>query len=319
MKTQEILTVAETPAGIHLLFITFDDADTASALGHVYRVSFDNHDTAEPLQLLATNDTLRAMWASPAGHLWVASADGFVGTTAPVNWPAAPGVDYQALNGSDPWHATALPRRPHDGLPPNVTALWGTGDDDVFAAAYGGHIYRWDGAAWSLVHDAGPSGRTSVSAFGGTGPRDVYAAGQARTLLHWDGQAFSPVQVPGTPANETLSGVVALPDGSVLVAGSGNAGRILHGTAAGGFTELCTTPHALVGMVGVAGRVFLALPHGAAELVGHQVQVLRDTFQTASVSGGRRRVFFIEPAQESPRYIQHDLDADDRPWWRFAF
>jgi hypothetical protein len=37
MKTDEILSVAETPAGVHLLFLSFEEPDIASAIGGVPR------------------------------------------------------------------------------------------------------------------------------------------------------------------------------------------------------------------------------------------------------------------------------------------
>ena len=93
----------------------------------------------EPVQVLATNDTLRTMWASPQGSLWVASASGSVGTTAEVSWPSpTSGADYKTMGPSPEWHVTDLPRVKISGLRPNVTALWGTSDSDVYAGTYGG-------------------------------------------------------------------------------------------------------------------------------------------------------------------------------------
>jgi hypothetical protein len=320
MKQSDIISVAETPEGVHLLFIDYAIEDPASATGSVYRVPFDRESAAAPLPLLGTGDTLRTLWASPEGHLWVASANGYVGTTAPVDWPPAPKAAYDTMNDTVPWTVTALPRTPHDGLPPNVTHLWGTGDDNVFAAVYGGHIYHWDGVAWKVTHDAGPSpyGK-GIRAFGGSGPNDVYAVGVARTLLHWNGEAWRALAVPGTAANEGLTGVVIQPDGSVLISASGNEGRLLQGSAADGFTELCQTPLQLIGMVLVAGRVFIALPGGAAEWVDGQVQMRKDNFQASAIFAGRRRAYFIESTQETPRFVEYSVDIIEQPWWRYSF
>ena len=129
--SSEILSVAETPRAIYLLFIDYEEGDIASAIGHVHTVPGTRGDNVDPTQVLATNDTLRTMWASPSGAIWVASADGNVGTTAKVKWAAAAaGVDYMTVEGPK-WSVTTLPRLKTSKLPPNVTALWGTSDNDV--------------------------------------------------------------------------------------------------------------------------------------------------------------------------------------------
>lgn len=125
MGTSEILTVAENAEGLYLLFIDGDASNMASATDTLYRYArIGRGVSAEPLQVLACSDTLRNLWLSPEGHPWVASADGFVGTTAPVGWPVASNTHYNARNGSPRWSPTALPRLAADGLRPNVTATW---------------------------------------------------------------------------------------------------------------------------------------------------------------------------------------------------
>ena len=316
MEKTEILQVVETGDGVAMLFILYDDADIASAKGHVYAASGRADDTSRPTELLATNDTLRTLWASPSGALWVASADGNVGTTAAVSWPAAAaGVDYLTLSGPA-WSVTTLPRQRSNGLPPNVTGLWGTSDDNVFVGTYDGDIYRWDGKAWAQEHDGSAAGNRGVSAFGGTGPDDVFALGIAGTLLHFDGRAWTPLRVPGPPnGHESLTGVHALPDGTVFISTSGDDGRLLHGTHAG-LAEFGRYPIPLIGMAPLDDRLLFATGDGVAELFGKDVRMIRDTFSTASISPGRGRVFFIEPAQEVPNYIMHDprLGEDDA-WW----
>ena len=318
MEKTEILDVAETAEGLAMLFIDYDDSDIASAIGHVQFTSGRSDETDPPTQLLATNDTLRTLWASPSGALWVASADGNVATTAPVGWPAAgPGVDYQTLSGA-PWTVTSLAPQRSNGLPPNVTGLWGTADDNVFAGTYDGDIYRWDGRAWAQDHDGAAAGNRGVSAFGGTGPNDVFALGIAGTLLHFDGRAWTPLRVPGPPnGHESLTAVHALPDGTVFISTSGDDGRLLHGTHAG-LSEFGRYPLPLIGMAALDDRLLFATGDGVAELSGHDVDMIRDTFSTASIRAGRGRVFFIEPAQEVPNFICYDPregDGEDDAWW----
>ncbi|ARN20663.1 hypothetical protein [Piscinibacter gummiphilus] len=316
MEKTEILDVVETDDGIAMLFIMYDETDIASAIGHVYSATGRSDEEARPTQLLATNDTLRVLWQSPAGKLWVASADGNVGTTAKVRWPAAgTGVDFKTLSGPK-WTATSLPAQRSNGLFPNITALWGTSDDQVFAGTYDGDIYRWDGKAWSQDHDGSAAGNDSIEAFGGTGANDVYAVGPLGTLLHFDGHGWTPLRPPGPDnGNESLTGVHALPDGTVFISTAGDDGRLLHGSRAG-FSEFGRYPIELIDMAPLDDRLLFATGDGVAELFGNDVRMIRDTFSTASISPGRGRVFFIEPAQEVPNYIVHDprLGEDDA-WW----
>jgi hypothetical protein len=320
MEKTEILAVAETADGLAMLFIDYDESDIASALGHVQFTSGRSDDEDPPTQLLATNDTLRTLWASPSGALWVASADGNVATTARVNWPApGTGVDYQTLSGA-PWTVTSLAPQRSNGLPPNVTGLWGTSDDNVFVGTYDGDIYRWDGKAWAQEHDGAAAGNRGVSTFGGTGPNDVFALGIAGTLLHFDGRAWTPLRVPGPPnGHESLTGVHALPDGTVLISTSGDDGRLLHGTHAG-LSEFGRYPLPLIGLASLDDRVLFATGDGVAELFGRDVRMIRDTFSTASTTAGFGRVFFLEPAQEAPTFICYDpREGDDDAWWGMGY
>lgn len=320
MIQREILSVAETPAGVFLLFIDYEAGDIASATGSIHRIDPDIRGGrgTVPELVMSSSDSVRHLWASPQGQLWTASDNGFIATTAPVSWPAATGTHYDAEGSSAPWTVTALPRLAADGLRANVSALWGTGDDDVFAGTYGGHIFHWDGRAWRQTHDAGAAYTVSILGFGGGAPGDVYAVGQQRTLLRFDGQAWLPVPVPRPAANEAFTAVVAQDDGSVLVSAAGNAGRLLHVTAAGA-TELMATPLTLVDMARLGDRLLFATGGGVAERIGQDIQTIKSTFLTSTVFAGLGRVFFIQPAQDTPSFIDHDPRVPDAPWWRSTF
>lgn len=318
--SSEILQVVETRDSVFLMFIDYEEGDIASAVGHVYAFSGERQPGIKPQQVLATNDALRVMWASPAGRLWVGSANGHVGTNAPVSWPApARGADYLTLGNSPRWSVASLPPVRATRLPPNVTALWGTGDDDVYAGTYGGHIYRWDGASWQQVYDGPDDGDETIRAFGGSSPRDVFAVAAGATILHFDGSAWRRMPLPGAPnGSEVFTAVSALPGGDVLIAGVGDQGRLLHGTAAG-LAEFGRYPLQLIDMAVLDDRVLFATGDGVAERFGRDIRMIKSTFRTASMSKGIERLFFIEPAQEGPRYVEFDPRKVDAPWWRFTF
>lgn len=317
-KKQEILQVVETE-GLFFLRIDYYEDDIASAIGHVFWSDGLGRRGEVPTQVLATNDTLRTMWAAPSGTLWVASAGGSVGTTSRVNWPAPrSGADYLTLGDSPRWSVTDLPRVRATGLPPNVTALWGTGDSDVYAGTYGGHIYHWDGETWAQDFEGPGQGTATIRAFGG-GRNDVYVVGEDATLLHSDGNTWRPLQVPGPPnGRESLTGALRMPNGEILISASGERGRLLYGSALGGFSEFGRYAIRLIDMVPLGQRVLFATGDGAAELLGQDVTMMK-SFHSATAFAGKERLFFIESAQEVPRYVQYDPRRVDAPWGRVAF
>jgi hypothetical protein len=316
----EILQVVESTVTTFALFIEYEEGDIASAIGNVYAVSGDRDSDAAPVQLLATNDTLRLLWLSPQGSLWVASADGNVGTTASVKWPApGRGFNYVTQGNSPAWTATALPLTHNDGLPPNITALWGTGDDDVFAGTYGGHIYHWNGQQWSQTYQGPGDGNRTITAIGGPHSNDVFALGEQGALLHFNGKTWRSLPLPGAPnGNEGFTGVHPLADGTVVISAAGDEGRLLHGTASA-LTELGRYPIELIGMAALGDRLLFATGDGVAELIGRDVKMIKSSFETTTVSAGLDKLFFIEPAQEFAGYVEYKPAETEAPWWGFEF
>ena len=311
----QILQVVET-SGLYLLRI-----DGEEGIGHVLWENGSRELGRFLKPVLATNEPLRKLWASPSGALWVASANGSVGTTAEVQWPPMPkgGADYLTLGDSPKWSSINLPRVGSTGLSPNVTALWGTADDDVYAGAFGGHIARWDGTSWTQVFDGPGKGGGTIYAFGGTAG-DVYAVGKDGTALHFDGSSWKPFSLPG-PANghEMISGIARMSDGAVVLSCAGNAGRLLRGSAANGFAEVLRAPVQLIGMAQLGERLLFATGDGVAELVERDVTMIKSNLKTVSISEGKGRVFLIEPTQPLPQFCEYDPRQTAAPWWRKAF
>jgi hypothetical protein len=260
---------------------------------------------------------LRSLWRSPSGSLWSASEDGNVWTTAQVKWPPPRDQDDLGSIVDDPsfkWSVTTLPNLREEGYPPTLGALWGTSDSDVFVAASGGHIYQWDGKAWSQAYTAAGD----IRAFTGSGPRDVYAVGEKATLLHYDGKAWTPMQVPaGGKPGETFSGCCMSPDGALLACSM--EGRLLHGTVGG----LNVLGHAnklqLYGIALLDNRVIMAAgPKGVVEFSNQAFAPLRQTFHAVSVIQGRGKLYFLDAASE-PVYIEYDPADAALPWARITY
>lgn len=318
--SSEVLAAARAGDELYLLFIDYEEGDIASATGDVFTLPAHQTTGTVPRRVLETNDSLRCMWASPQGSVWTGSADGSVATTARVAWPPPAGaVRYRTEGGSPPWSATDLPVLRSTRLPPNLTVLWGTSDDDVYAGTYGGHIYHWDGRAWTQRYEGPGKGERTIRAFAGS-PGDVYAVGAMQTLLHFDGAAWRALSVPG-PADpsESLTGICCFEGQGMLIAASGELERLLQGTASGGFTEFGRYEIPLLGMGRLKDRILFAAEDGVAELIGRDVQMIRATFQTVSIWIAGDRVYFVPPDQPPPTVIEYAPDSDEWPWTGLEF
>jgi len=98
--------------------------------------------------------------------------------------------------------------------PHQISALWGSAADNVFAVGLEGMILRWNGSAWAPM----TSGTTvSLNAIWGSGPNDVYTAGNGGTVLHFDGTSWNPVSVV---AGLTFTSVTGLGPDDVFLGGT---------------------------------------------------------------------------------------------------
>ena len=99
-----------------------------------------------------------------------------------------------------------------------LTAVWGSGANDVWILVVGGVVVHWNGTAWSTV----PSGTTrSLWSIWGTAADDVWAAGD-EGAVHWDGAAWSAVATGGW----AFTGIRGTSAGDIWAVGLG--GRIMH-------------------------------------------------------------------------------------------
>lgn len=317
-QTHEILSVCEHAGARYLLWLHAEPGDSPNARGDIVRQ--EARRGAGIQTICRTNDTLRTLWISSSGQLWTGSTRGTIATTAPVAWspPRSSWISFVPENGGPQWRATSLPLIRSLGIPPSVTALWGTDDHHVWAGAYDGHIYAWDGQTWTQVVDGPEGGGGAINCFGGSGPSDVYALGANGRILHFDGSAWTQLQAPGAPNDsESFTGLHVQADGQVLIAGAGPGpvGRILQGGPAG-LTELTRCDVAPRDLVAVSGRLLLPVGSaGVAELTGRSVTVVKSNFDAVAASAGPGRAYFIEAVQQQPSFIEHD-PSEAQPWVR---
>jgi hypothetical protein len=309
----EVVQVAEVGKSLYLLVVEYEETQGANGVGHLFRRDGTREAASE--NVLATNDTLRSMWASPSGALWLASEDGNVGTTAKVKWPKPTDaeVDFQSFDPALRWTVTTLPNLKVEDYSPTLGPIWGTDDANVFAAANGGHIYHWDGNAWTQMYTAAGS----VSAFTGTSRQDVYAVGADSTLLHYDGNAWRPLRNPGdTTGDELFTAACNGADGSVFICSKD--GRLLHGSASGLNVLAQSDDLQLLGMALLKDRLLFAVgADGVAELQGSAFTVIKKTFHAVATTPGTNRVFFLR-AEAEPCYVEYDPANTEAPWWRIC-
>jgi hypothetical protein len=72
-----------------------------------------------------------------------------------------------------------------------LNCVWGSGDDDIFAAGDNGVILHYDGKGWRHMQS---NTKTTLVSLSGSGPEDVYAVGDSGVVLHYDGSQWHPVR-----------------------------------------------------------------------------------------------------------------------------
>jgi hypothetical protein len=155
-------------------------------------------------EALPAGTSLTGVWIGPAGEVWVAGDDGFVGRRL------ADGTGAGAWSWCRPGPAVDL------------HAIWGAAGDDIWAVGDGGTILRWNGATWVKVTDDGSPapgdlhdvwGETAGSKYG---PESVWVVGDAGVVRRFDGTAWS---IADADARYALRGVWGSPSGVLRVVG----------------------------------------------------------------------------------------------------
>lgn len=309
----EIVQIAEVRKSLYLLVVEYEDGDGGNGVGHVQRTDGSRQPVMEGV--LSTNDTQRAMWASPAGNLWLSSEGGNVWTTAKVRWPGPtdPELDHQSFDPSLKWSVTTLPAAEGEDHPPTLGAIWGTDDANVYVAGSSGSIHRWDGKAWQQVH----AGAGSIMSFGGTSSDDVWAVGEAATILRFDGRSWTLLASSDPRDDELFMDVVHAADGSVYICSKD--GRLLHGGASGLVPIHDDEDMQLMSLAFLGKDLYLAAgAKGVAQLKGSSVVVVRETFHAISVTPGTKRLFFLDASSDTT-YVEFKPTDKQLPWGRITF
>jgi hypothetical protein len=147
---------------------------------------------------------LTTVWGSDASHVWAAGTTMLV-TADGASWTGdlsfAPGPEVHALGGTnekDVWavgdggsirHWDGTMWSPYDsGVSIPLRAVWAADAHNAWIVGDGGKILRLTGSIWTDFPSGTPASLLGVS---GSSNADVWIAGQGGTLIHWDGSTRS--------------------------------------------------------------------------------------------------------------------------------
>ena len=160
--------------------------------------SFDGNAWAP--RSLQNPETLTSLWGAGPTDFWVTGST--LGTL-------------EHFDGSAWTHFTV----PGLGIPgTGPTAVWGSGQGDLWSVTADGQFLFFDGAAWQRFEVANT---TPLHALSGSAPDNIWAVGDQGTVFHNDGTgwAASTLAAPTT----SLLDVLSLSSGDAWTVGSGGA------------------------------------------------------------------------------------------------
>jgi hypothetical protein len=168
---------------------------------------------------------------------------GVSGTSATDVWAVGrsfrhPSVEVLHFDGHT-WSTVAAPTPAFDSVFTSVTAIapnnvWAVGLTDVGPTRT--QIEHWDGASWTVVPSPNVGGTSTfatstLSGVAAVSANDIWAVGsftdtstgfQQTLVEHWDGKSWTVVPSTnlGSTGSSSLSGVAALPNGTVVAVGT---------------------------------------------------------------------------------------------------
>ncbi|MCA9535429.1 MAG: hypothetical protein KC593_17170 [Myxococcales bacterium] len=224
------------------------------------------------------------LWRSPAGHVYVTDANGFIQQTK------APGSSEFATHT----------------VPGMLVGIWGLDDEHVYAWGTRGKaefMVRWDGSRWLDM----PSPTGGIIAVHGTRPDLLVAVGDAGLIARWDGSAWSRMSAP---SDETLRAVFVGGDDDLWACG--NRGGLIQGTL-DGWTEVLRHNAPLGGVARWRDEVWVGAYRdaGLCKLNGTYLDSIKGNLSGVKLDARHDALLF-----HSVSLVGHTLDA--AAFWGFG-
>lgn len=309
------MAVASAGSGaLYVLTTVYPESDPLNAGGQLLHHMLPDEGLTR--SVLSVTSPLAAMWRSPAGHLWIGSADGTAWTTAAPRWQQD-GPAFEAVAGGPIWTSTRLPRHQGTGGTPNITAVWGTSDTDVFFATVAGAVYRWNGSSWI---ESSTGANASLTKMDGGAADDAYAVGYLGTVAHWDGSRWTLLAVPELAAESTIvTGIAVLADGSVFAAT--NRGELLKRQGSRFAVEQKAGRVRFTGLAAWRDGLALSSATGAWFHDAAGLRQAKDNFAATDVYAVGDRLYFIETEQPNgPACVEYfAARRSGSAWQRVVF
>ena len=244
------------------------DAVALGPNGEVYSASrakgktaIVRHEPKRASRLFETSDQVRALWVSKSGVVHAAGKR-------------------HHTNRSGAFVTAKLGKG-------STYALWGSGDDRLFAGGDAGLWELRDGA-W---RDVGIEGTTFALA--GSGADDLYAGGDESPLMHFDGKSWKKVALK----THLVQAIVCVAPDDVLVLGVSGGATAFRGNARTGFRVIGELNDEAYGIGEGAGGVYVHQGFKlhrafaeATEVEERWLMAKNGDFPTAMTSNGTRVV-----------------------------
>ena len=308
------LAVTRTaPQELHVLTTVYPEADALNAGGQLLCHIADSEGLTQ--SVLSTARPLAAMWRSPRKNLWLGSSDGYVWTTANLPWNKTENETF--IEGTRwNWVSTPLPELEGKSRKPNITAIWGTSDSNVFFTTASGAIYRWDGYGWRVSVVVRGDSLTKIH---GVSPNNAYAIGYGATIAHWDGETWRRFDTPGLDAAITIiTGIAVQKSGNAYAVT--NRGQVLARQGAQ-FIVVDRADAWFSGLVAWKGVLAASSATGAwLYSVGGGLRAIKDNFAATDVMVVQNELHFIESDQfKGPAVIEYKAKRAENAWQRLIF
>lgn len=298
---------------LHVLTTIYPESDALNPGGQLLQVSGLEEDSRS---IVSTSRPLAAMWRSPRKQLWLGSSDGYLWTTAKVPFNEnIEGVDLRD-DQNWTWASASLPELEGADGRPNITAIWGTSDSNVFFATASGAIYLWNGNKLSLSLEGGGGSLTKIH---GASSNDVYAVGYEATLLHWNGKHWRHIATNLDRDVTIITGVAVQKSGKAYFVT--NQGQLLFRHRLGRrLTLLGSAETRFTGLVAWKGVLAASSTHGAWLYSKKRLRQIKDNFNATDIMVVQHELHFIESEQSmGPSVIEYKASRQKAPWQRIVF